>query len=100
MKPESVQIYSTRLHIFDFINHPSILFNQLYPTMLQRNAPAIIIIGKHKPICIYSKNLNRELQIIFKEYGNTEVFFRFINPLKIEKFRYLFGDKLTYRRCL
>jgi len=102
MELETRQIYSTYLHIFKFsqLKYQKILFNQLDPTQLQRDAPAIVIIGTHKPLCVYAKNLNRELRNIFEEHGNCEVFFRFINPLKPDRFKLVLGNQPVYRSRL
>lgn len=99
MDIETPQIYSTYQHIFVFsqMKHKKILFNQLFPTRLQRDAPAIVIIDTHKPLCIYAKNLNQNLRSIFEEHGNCEIFYRFISPLKFHNFKYLLGNQVVYQ---
>ena len=47
------------------------------------------------PSCIEVKNLNRDLERIFLEYGNQKIFFRFINHSG--SLKAIVGNDLVYR---
>ena len=94
MKIQSPQLCSFYLHIFEGDNG-KMLFNELYPSHPPRDQAAIVIIGIDMPSCIEVKNLNRDLERIFLEYGNQKIFFRFINHSG--SLKAIVGNDLVYR---
>lgn len=91
-------IYLYRFEIPNTKSSP-FLFHELDTRYDQRSAPAIVLImgPERKVHSVFVKNLNRKIDAILQSHKDYHAFFRFVNPLKPERFQRVMESHLSYR---